>query len=106
MLKNEDIKLLIKIEHFIGCNMDKLLGEVGVWDGSGDLGSLYEGDDTWTFSRDDFEKLYDLIDRVKLAKKKASDKTNAWNKAHKERHCEINKQSYKRVKQLKDKKEK
>ena len=92
MLTNEDLKLLIRIEHFIGCNIDRLLGETGVWDGSKDLNEFYKGDDTWTFSRDNFEELYNLIERIKLAKKQASDKVNEYHKRNPEKHREYNRE--------------
>lgn len=34
MLKAKDINLLIRVEHLIGDNLDKLLGETGTWDGT------------------------------------------------------------------------
>lgn len=92
MLKNKDIELLIKVEHLIGDNLDRLLGEVGQWDGRKGLGEFYKDDPTWTFDRDDFKDLYDLIEREFEEKRKASAKANEYHKRNPEKHRKYNRE--------------
>lgn len=92
MLKNKDIDLLIRVEHLIGDNLEKLLGEAGVWDGREGLSDFYKDDPTWTFSRDDFNDLYNLIEREIKEKHKASTKANDYHKRNPDRHREYNRE--------------
>lgn len=92
MLKNKDINLLIRVEHLIGDNLDKLLGETGQWDGREGLSDFYKDDPTWTFSRDDFNDFYNLIEREIEEKRKVSAKANEYHKRNPEKHRKYNRE--------------
>lgn len=106
MLKNKDINLLIRVEHLIGDNLDKLLGETGVWDGREGLSDFYKDDPTWTFDRDDFHDLWSLIERELEEKRKMSERVNEYHKREPEKHREYNRRYAQRKKLLKKLKEK
>ena len=80
-LKNENIDLMIKMENIIGMNNKIIFGE----------------DHTKTVCVDSIEITYhdfisyiELIEQILENKKKLSARSNAYNKAHPEKHREIN----------------
>ena len=91
-MKNEDIHLMIKMENVIGMNLDTIFGKKH----------------TKTVTVDGLEITYydfidyiNLIDRILNNKKKLSDKANAYNKAHPEKHRKYNRDYERRKKTLK-----
>lgn len=83
MLKNKDIELLIKMENLIGCN-EKILFDNNKTD----------------VTKSDFIDFMNLIEKEIQTKRKQSEKANAYNKAHKEKHAAYNKEYYYRKKAL------
>lgn len=82
-LKNEDIHLLIKMENVIGMNEKTIFGkkkDKSIWI------------DGMEITFDDFVSYINLIDRILQNKKKLSDKSNAYNKAHPEKHRKYNRE--------------
>ena len=82
-LKNEDIHLLIKMENVIGMNEKTIFGkkkDKTIWI------------DGMEITFDDFVSYINLIDRILQNKKKLSDKSNAYNKAHPEKHRQYNRE--------------
>ena len=80
-LKNEDIHLMIKMENVIGMNKNRIFGKDGTK-------TVYV--DGLEINYHDFIAYLNLIDRILENKKKLSAKSNAYNKAHPEKHREIN----------------
>lgn len=81
MLKNKEIELLIKMENLIGCN-EKILFDNNKTD----------------VTKSDFIDFMNLIEQEIQTKRKQSEKANAYNKAHKEKHASYNKEYYQRKK--------
>lgn len=82
VLKNEDINLLIKMENLIGMNEKLLFGE----DNDKECIVKWYDDTETIITKDDFLDFMCLIERVIKEKKIASDRTNNYNKKHKEYH--------------------
>lgn len=82
IVKNKDIELLIKMENLIGVNEKKLFGK------NGDKECIVKWyDNTETIiTKDDFLDFMALIERVLQNKRKASEKSNKYNKEHKDYH--------------------
>lgn len=76
-LRNEDIHLMIKMENVIGVNNKYIFGEDG---------TKVVCVDGLEITYHDFIAYLDLIERILENKKKLSDKANAYNKAHPEKH--------------------
>ncbi len=90
-LKNNDIDLMIKMENIIGLNEKNIFGE----DKSKKISV-----DGMEITYYDFVDYINLIDRILNNKKKLSDKSNTWNKAHPEAHRKYNRE-YERRKRIK-----
>lgn len=82
-LKNEDIHLMIKMENIIGINEKTIFGK------KKDKTICIDGTKI-TF--DDFVSYINLIDRILQNKKKLSARSNAYNKAHPEKHRAYNRE--------------
>ena len=89
-IKNEDINTLIKMENLIGINEKLIFGE------SKDKSITVNKTE---IAYDDFITFINLIDKMITNKKKLADKSNAYNKAHPEKHRQHNK-DYARRKKL------
>lgn len=76
-LRNEDIHLMIKMENVIGVNNKRIFGEDG---------TKVVCVDGLEITYHDFIAYLNLIERILENKKKLSDKANAYNKAHPEKH--------------------
>lgn len=86
-LKNEDIHLLIKMENIIGMNEKTIFGkkkDKAIWI------------DGMEITFDDFVSYINLIDRILQNKKKLAERSNAYNKAHPEKHRQLQKEYLKR----------
>lgn len=93
-VKNNDIHLMIKMENIIGINSKNIFGENH---------SKTVAVDGMEITYYDFIDYINLIDRILNNKKKLSDRANAYNKAHPDKHREHNKNYARRKKQLKTK---
>lgn len=102
-INNGDLDILIKIEHLIGCNQDKLFTQGGEKhyftdkDGKKRLDYQEKVNPETGVSTDDFNTYWNFVERVIQDRKKANEIANKWNKEHPERHREINRESAKRV---------
>lgn len=76
-LRNEDIHLMIKMENVIGVNNKYIFGEDG---------TKVVCVDGLEITYHDFIAYLDLIERILENKKKLSARSNAYNKAHPEKH--------------------
>ena len=90
MPNNDELLILIKMENLIGYNQKYLFSEVAI-----------QPEDL-RVTRDDFNSFINYIEKVIVAKEKASKKANEWNKAHPERHRESNKRAYLKKKEKQD----
>lgn len=93
-VKNNDIHLMIKMENIIGINSKNIFGE------NHNKTVAVDGMEITYY---DFIDYINLIDRILNNKKKLSDRANAYNKAHPDKHREHNKNYARRKKQLKTK---
>lgn len=89
-MKSKDIDTLIKMENLIGMNEKLIFGE------SKDK-SVIVNETEITY--DDFITYINLIDKIFADRKKLADKSNAYNKAHPEKHRQHSK-DYARRKRL------
>ena len=92
-IKNDDIHLMIKMENIIGLNEKTIFGE----DKSKKIWT-----DGMEITFDDFISYINLIDRILNNKKVLSDKSNAYNKAHPEKHRQHSKEYARRKKLRKE----
>jgi len=80
-IKNEDIHTMIKMENVIGMHSNIIFGK--------DHRKTISVDGL-EITFDDFITYINLINRILENKKKLSDKSNAYNKAHPEKHRKHN----------------
>lgn len=85
IITNEDIKIMVEVEDLL---YQKLRATNGIKD-------VYKGEEYYYFDENDKEfdiwnKYWNLVERVIVAKDKAKTKSNNWNKEHAEYHRLMN----------------
>ena len=89
-MKNEDLETLIKMERLIGHHEHRLFcKEPAEPNAEGDY-VRFDPDTGITMS--DFLEFWRIVDDIIVEKKKASERSNAYNKAHPEKHREQNRE--------------
>lgn len=89
-MRNEDIHLMIKIENIIGMNEKAIFGKKKT--------KSIEVDGM-KITYYDFIDYINLIDRILNNKKKLAERSNAYNKAHPEKHRQLQREYLKRHKE-------
>ena len=97
-ISNKELDTLIKIENLIGCNQEKLFttgGEKHYFindKGERELDYQEKINPKTGVSNDDFNLYLNFVERVLVERDKTRKQANAWNKAHPERHRELNRE--------------
>lgn len=81
-MKSKDIGILIKMENLIGTNEKLIFGE------NKDKSIITNETE---ITHDDFAAYINLIDRIFTDRKNLANKSNAYNKAHPEKHRQLQK---------------
>lgn len=95
-MKNEDIETLIKMETLIGHHENRLFCKEP--DEPNADGEYVRFDPDTGVTKADFLNFWQIIEDLLTEKRKASERSNEYNKAHPEKHRELNREYARRKK--------